>query len=57
MKLKECPFCGGDAEIETEEYGGGSIWVSTVYCVEGCVSMNNQYGDPEETIERWNKRV
>lgn len=56
-ELKECPFCGGNAEIETEEYGGSAKYVSEVYCVECGVGMSNLYGDPEGAISKWNGRV
>ena len=55
-KLKNCPFCGGDSEIETEEYGGSAKWVSTIYCVEGCITMSDIYGPIKEAIKRWNTR-
>ena len=56
MKLKPCPFCGGEAEIETDEYGGTATWVSTISCVEGCCQMSSLYGPPEEQKKYWNKR-
>jgi Lar family restriction alleviation protein len=54
--LKECPFCGGEADIDTTEYGGTAKWVNNIYCSECGVSMSNLYGPKKNAINRWNKR-
>lgn len=55
-ELKPCPFCGGKAEIISEEtYSGHNLfWVE---CIE-CDCRTSDYEDNEkEAIESWNRRV
>ena len=47
MKLKPCPFCGGEAELT----------VVGVRCKKtSCASIHNPLF-PEKAIETWNRRV
>ena len=48
-KLKPCPFCGGEAEVEGERI----FWVSCQKCWVETSSFNTL----EEAIEAWNRRV
>ena len=52
MRLKPCPFCGGEAEFET--YGGTACAVTCRKCRCGTptVSLN----DGERAVEAWNRR-
>lgn len=49
-ELKPCPFCGGEAYLESV-----FDWV----CVEcnGCKVSTKAYEDPKEAEEVWNRRV
>lgn len=49
VKLKPCPFCGGEAA--TVFNSGG--WI---YCKD-CDGQTGYYRTPEEAIEAWNGRV
>ena len=53
-KLRECPFCGGEAKLE--DMG----WPHHVYCM-GCGARVTGKGYAEEgekdAIERWNSRI
>ena len=51
-KLKPCPFCGGEAELEDNLVG----FKFTVQCKE-CFSMTDGYFTSEEAIAAWNRRV
>lgn len=53
--LKKCPFCGGEVDLETEEYGGNWKYIHHIGCVEGCYSRSI-YGDKKEAIDLANKR-
>ena len=56
-KLKPCPFCGGQAELEEKDYNGSAKWLFEIHCAEGCVSMMNLYGPKKDAVDRWNKRI
>lgn len=71
MKLKACPFCGGEAEYETSlnvsplidnngayvDYDDMSYW-ERVYCKECGVEISIADDEKDEiTIEKWNKRT
>ena len=49
IELKPCPFCGGEAEIQGEDY----FWSECKYC--SAETMGNW--DVAEAIEAWNRRV
>lgn len=59
-KLKECPFCGGEAKGWCEDWGkglfGAEIKVFMVQCqADKCYAM--QHGSTEEkVVKRWNRR-
>lgn len=50
IKLKLCPFCGGDAEMFMldDRY--------TVRC-RSCFCGTGEYKDPERASETWNRRA
>lgn len=66
-KLLPCPFCGGDAELDTQQpyraivCGNIESGVS-VYCAKCTASVMVCRGDvpsitTEEVVEMWNRRV
>lgn len=57
-KLKNCPFCGGEAYI-TNEDNYGYVDDEFLICCEKCglqFGFANQYETAEEAIEAWNTR-
>lgn len=50
IKLKPCPFCGGEAEMFMldDRY--------TVRC-RSCFCGTGEYKDPERASETWNRRA
>lgn len=59
IELKPCPFCGGEAMLDYECYGGGK---SFVYCKSCRISterfeISREYASDEKAIEAWNRRV
>lgn len=55
-ELKNCPFCGGPAEIENLHHGeneGGSY----VYCTQCLASSNLEFGSKENFVSNWNRRI
>ena len=56
-QLKPCPFCGGKAQIFTDDemgYLGNNQYL--VKC-ENCLCGTGHYNNPECAIEAWNKRA
>jgi Lar family restriction alleviation protein len=51
MELKECPFCGGKAEIQEDVYGNADI------VCKKCGIATTLSNDKNDAIERWNRRV
>ena len=51
MKIKRCPFCGGDGKVWIYDYDG---WI--IGC-ENCGTRTEIYDTEEEAIEAWNRRV
>lgn len=54
IKLKPCPFCGGDAEMQQGKYQGLSIFY--VSC-RGCGAQTDHKYAEEFAAELWNERV
>ena len=54
-ELRECPFCGGEAEIIENEYECVDVSCKNM----GCRGFTDylQYGSRDEAIEAWNRRV
>ena len=52
IELKECPFCGGHAEMWHGEYDNGYY----VICDE-CGALTEQAFTQEEAANAWNRRV
>lgn len=58
--LKPCPFCGGEAEINTRYIGYGSIGLGahdwyTVVC-KNCDTRSHEYKAKIQAIDAWNLR-
>lgn len=60
-ELKPCPFCGGEAEIDSDEYGDGPnrmsctrVYCSNCYCE---TDWNTGIYDFKDAIDIWNTRV
>lgn len=53
-ELKPCPFCGGDAELETNSYGRYYVECSNYYCKIRPSTFID--ADKEKVIEDWNER-
>lgn len=51
--LKPCPFCGGEAILETVD--GNSPEECYIYCPE-CDFESGVYSEPKFIIEKWNRR-
>ena len=60
IKLKPCPFCGGEAEInvdrEAVEDTEKRHWAYTVVCKRCCATSGLTYL-PEKAREAWNRRA
>ena len=60
IKLKPCPFCGGEAEInvdhEAVEDTEKRHWAYTVVCNRCCATSGLTYL-PEKASEAWNRRA
>lgn len=54
IKLKPCPFCGGDAEMQQGKYQGLSTFY--VSCL-GCGAQTDLEYAGEFAAELWNGRV
>lgn len=52
--LKPCPFCGGEAILETVD--GNSPEECYIYCPE-CDFESGVYSEPKFIIEKWNRRA
>jgi len=56
IKLKPCPFCGGEAKINIHRFVG----LSNSYGVEckECMTQSNQFfGTVKAATEAWNRRA
>ena len=53
-ELKPCPFCGGEAILETLE--GNSPEAYYVYCPK-CNFESGLYSEPDFIVEKWNRRA
>lgn len=57
IKLKPCPFCGGEAALINTMAFGKSC--KSVMCIKCKATVNNFAGDMQEerASEAWNRRV
>lgn len=56
-KLLPCPFCGGEADFEEEDYSAHTYW--RVICLECRCGTGGYCDNPgkKRAIDAWNKRV
>ena len=52
-RLRECPFCGGEAAFDMDE---NWYWEWIVYCPK-CHASQGHFIKKEEAIEAWNRRA
>lgn len=55
IKLKPCPFCGGEAKISTCDWGY-SVKEYWCYC-SSCGCETQKYHSKEDAIVQWNTRT
>jgi Lar family restriction alleviation protein len=54
-ELLPCPFCGGEAYVES--YGPGK-WQGGVYCsTEGCSADGHNHDSEDAAVAAWNRRA
>ena len=51
-KLKECPFCGASADLNSPSKG---FWV--IQCDNCGVALEHYGSKREDAIQRWNRRI
>ena len=58
VKLKRCPFCGGEAYVSNEDCYGNVDEYYLVHCTECGLQLGftNQFCTEEEAIKYWNTR-
>lgn len=58
LKLKRCPFCGGEAHHIRHSFGVGYQDYYQIVCLE-CSVAQQEYGHDslESAIEDWNRRT
>jgi len=56
IKLKQCPFCGGDADLWGASGGGINDMTHWVSCTK-CYCGTDVFGSESEAVESWNSRV
>lgn len=54
LKLKPCPFCGGEAETENRRNRYTDWW--EVKCTDCNASINERYDWEFQAVEAWNTR-
>ena len=56
-ELKQCPFCGGEAELNESASGFPyfSIWCKNEHCFAGAVQVRDF--DKERLVNSWNTRA
>ena len=59
VKLKRCPFCGGDAELDDKSYSFGKDEAVIQCSGSDCevIPTTHYYLDKEKAIKAWNKRT
>lgn len=57
MKLKRCPFCGGEADVETGVDFGFYVECQQCGCLLGKGSGCGYYDTIKESVIAWNRRA
>lgn len=55
IKLLPCPFCGGEAILETDKIGNEQK-LYYVSCKDDCITQYGYSSTKEYAIEKWNTR-
>lgn len=58
IKLKRCPFCGGEAKIKYCNYGS-TVYIECDICGSRTADedVSTEYCARDEVIKVWNRRV
>ena len=54
-ELKPCPFCGGEAELNTIDESDSTV-INAVWCID-CESEGGYYSTEAKAIKTWNTRT
>lgn len=58
IEIKPCPFCGGEAKLESNDYGGKPLWTVRCRWAGGGVYVATIDADtPQKAAELWNRRA
>lgn len=59
IKLKPCPFCGGEGELNTADFNSCYSLVKCKQCGAECgmVGISRKYCSDEKAAEAWNRRT
>lgn len=55
MKLKDCPFCGGNARIEYKPYNLPDFAYKV--CCTTCHASTEESGEAIQAVKKWNRRL
>lgn len=55
IELKPCPFCGGEAELQSEPWS--AVICANCRAMSHCFPHSGKYSSDEKAIEAWNRRV
>ena len=55
-ELKQCPFCGGKANLVTH-HNRACTWARYYVKCERCLVHQHNYETPQIAIEAWNRRA
>lgn len=54
-KLKPCPFCGGEAQLDKNEFGHVNASCKDHKCRGWACCLN--YNNKKEAVDAWNRRA
>lgn len=59
IKLKPCPFCGGEGELKTSGFNNCYSLVECKQCEaeSRAFRISNEYCSDEKAAEAWNRRI
>jgi hypothetical protein len=56
MKIKPCPFCGGDADLKYDAIGSAFVKCKNKCVVQCGTAFEHRIRSKEEAISKWNFR-